>query len=161
LPHHLIYNPSLSPPPPPDCKNKNLFTFVFFVADAVPTVGPAGYINYTGNTHLPVMNQASTSNIGAGNENLLKLQVPLSDYHQQSAGRLARVGNPGAVSTGLRLSYEDDERNSSITSGSGSMASLPATMSCVDGFMAELDKESKEINFYLRLQVNIQCSSVL
>lgn len=88
---------------------------------------------------------------------MLKLQVPLSDYHQQSAGRLARVGNPGAVSTGLRLSYEDDERNSSITSGSGSMASLPATMSCVDGFMAELDKESKEINFYLRLQADQIC----
>lgn len=128
--------------------------------NAAPTVGPAGYCNYTGNTHLPVMNQARTSNIDAGTENLLKLQMSLNDYHQQNADRLVRVGNPSAVSTGLRLSYEDDEHNSSITSGSGSMTSLPTTMSSVDDLMAELDKENKEISYYLRVQVNIQCSFI-
>lgn len=107
------------------------------------------------------MNQARTSNIDAGTEKLLKLQMSLNDYHQQNADRLARVGNPSAVSTGLRLSYEDDEHNSSTTSGSGSMTSLPASMSSVDDLMAELDKENKEISYYLKLQVNIQCKCSL
>lgn len=123
-----------------------------FGSTAVPMVGPAGYCNYTGNTHLPVMNQSRTSNIDVGTEKLLKLQMSLNDYHQQNADRLAHVGNPSAVSTGLRLSYEDDEHNSSITSGSGSMTSLPTTMTSVDDLMAELDKENKEISYYLRLQ---------
>jgi E3 ubiquitin-protein ligase BOI-like protein len=79
--------------------------------------------------------------------------MSLNNYHQQDADQLARVGNPSAVSTGLRLSYEDDEHNSSITSGSGSMSSLPTTMSLVDDLMAEIDNENKEISYYLRLQV--------
>ncbi|KAG0531552.1 hypothetical protein BDA96_04G032300 [Sorghum bicolor] len=146
---------------PNQSQNQNQSQFLFsakaaplqlFGSAAVPTVGPAGYCNYSGNAHLPVMNQARTSNIDTGTEKLLKLQMSLNDYHQQNADRLARVGNPSAVSTGLRLSYEDDEHNSSITSGSASMTSLPTTMSSVDDLMAELDKENREISYYLRLQ---------
>lgn len=141
----------------PSCHTTEFFLIdICVIINAVPAVGPAGYCNYTGNTHLPVMNQARTTNIDAGTEKLLKLQMSLNDYHQQNADRLARVGNPSAVSTGLRLSYEDDEHNSSITSGSGSMTSLPTTMSSVDDLMAELDKENREISYYLKLQVNIQ-----
>ena len=145
----------------PSCHTTDFFLIdICVIINAVPAVGPAGYCNYTGNTHLPVMNQARTSNIDAGTEKLLKLQMSLNDYHQQNADRLARVGNPSAVSTGLRLSYEDDEHNSSITSASGSMTSLPTTMSSVDDLMAELDKENREISYYLRLQVNIQRSFI-
>lgn len=104
------------------------------------------------------MNQTRNANITRGDEkHLLKLQMSLSNYHQEEAGRLTHVGNPSAVSTGLRLSYEDDERNSSITSGSGSMSSLPTTMSFADDLMAQMDKENKEISHYLRLQVYIPC----
>ncbi|KAJ1277720.1 hypothetical protein BS78_04G025400 [Paspalum vaginatum] len=123
-----------------------------FGSTAVPAVGPAGYCNYSGNNPPSVMNQARNMNTDTANDKQLKLQMSLSNYLQQGADRLARVGNPSAVSTGLRLSYEDEEHNSSITSGSGSMSSLPATMSLVDDVMAELDKENKEISYYLRLQ---------
>ncbi|CAO2033792.1 unnamed protein product [Urochloa humidicola] len=122
-----------------------------FGSPAVPAVGPSGYINYTGNNHLSVMNQARNTDIETGNEKQLKLQMSLNNY-QRDADQLARFGNPSAVSTGLRLSYEDDEHNSSITSGSGSMSSLPTSMSLVDDLMAEIDKENKEISYYLRLQ---------
>ena len=96
------------------------------------------------------MNQARNTNIDTGNEKQLKLQMSLNNYHQQDADQLARAS---AVSTGLRLSYEDDEHNSSITSGSGSMSSLPTTTSLVDDLMAEIDKENKEISYYLKFQV--------
>uniref|UniRef100_A0A0A9DUK2 RING-type domain-containing protein n=1 Tax=Arundo donax TaxID=35708 RepID=A0A0A9DUK2_ARUDO len=123
-----------------------------FGSTAVPAVGPAGYCNYTGNNHLSVMNQARNTNIDTGDEKQLKLQMSLNNYHQQDAERLARLGNPSAVSTGLKLSYKDDEHNSSITSGSGSMSSLPTNMSFVDDLMAEMEKENKEISYCLRLQ---------
>jgi len=120
-----------------------------FGSPAFPAVGPSGYINYIGNNHFSVMNQARNTNIDTGNEKQLKLRMSLNNYHQQDADQLARAS---AVSTGLRLSYEDDEHNSSITSGSGSMSSLPTTTSLVDDLMAEIDKENKEISYYLRLQ---------
>ncbi|KAF8677133.1 hypothetical protein HU200_046600 [Digitaria exilis] len=123
-----------------------------FGGPAVPAVGPSGYINYIGSNHLPVMNQARNTEVETGNDKQLKLQMSLNSYQQNDAGQLVHVGNPSAVSTGLRLSYEDDERNSSITSGSGSMSSLPATAPLVDDLMAEIDKENKEISYYLRLQ---------
>ncbi|KAL6629216.1 hypothetical protein ACP70R_028981 [Stipagrostis hirtigluma subsp. patula] len=123
-----------------------------FGSTTAPVAGPSGYYNYTGNNHLSVMNQARNRNIDTGDEKQLKLQMSLNNYHQEDADRFAPVGHPSTVSTGLKLSYEDDERNSSITSGSGSMSSLPTTTSFADDFMAEMDKENKEISYYLRLQ---------
>ncbi|PAN03843.1 hypothetical protein PAHAL_1G024500 [Panicum hallii] len=159
--HLRSLHPSAAMEDPIQTQNQNQFLFnakstplqlQLFGSPAVPAVGPSGYINYTGNSHLSVTNQARNTNIDTGNEKQLKLQMSLNNYHQQDADQLARVGNPSAVSTGLRLSYEDDEHNSSITSGSGSMSSLPTTMSLVDDLMAEIDNENKEISYYLRLQ---------
>ncbi|XP_062224173.1 BOI-related E3 ubiquitin-protein ligase 1-like [Phragmites australis] len=152
-----------SPAPYPssamDNPNPNQFFFdaksaplQLFGSSTVPAVGPAGHCNHTGNNHLSVMNQARNTNIDRGDEKQLKLQMSLNNYHQEKADRLAQVGNPSAVSTGLRLSYEDDERNSSITSGSGSISSLPTTLSFVDDLKSEMDKENKEISYYLRHQ---------
>ncbi|TVU33540.1 hypothetical protein EJB05_25364 [Eragrostis curvula] len=158
---HLGSSPAPYPSNAMENPNQNQFLFdarsaprqlQLFGNPGVPAVSPAGYCNYTGNNHLSVMNQARNTNIDRGDEKQLKLQMSLNNYNQEEAGRLARVGNPSGVSTGLRLSYEDDERNSSITSGSGSMSSLPATMSFADDLMAEMDKENKEISYYLRLQ---------
>jgi E3 ubiquitin-protein ligase BOI and related proteins len=83
--------------------------------------------------------------------------MSLNNYHPEEAGQLARTGNPGAVSTGLRLSCEDDERNSSVTSGGGSLSSLTTAMPFADDLIAQLDKENKEMGYYLKLQVNIRC----
>jgi E3 ubiquitin-protein ligase BOI and related proteins len=122
---------------------------------AVPAVAPAGYYIYTGTNPLSVMNQARNASIDRGDDKQLKLQMSLNNCHPEEAGQLVRMGNPGAVSTGLRLSYEDDERNSSITSRGASLSSLPTTMSFADDLMAQMDKENKEMGHYLKLQVNI------
>ncbi|KAL6888557.1 hypothetical protein ACP4OV_009583 [Aristida adscensionis] len=118
----------------------------------VPMAGPAGYYNYNGNNYLSVMNQARNRNADTADGKQLKLQMSLNNYHQEDADQLAFIGHPSTVSTGLKLSYEDDEHNSSITSGSGSMSSLPTSTSFVDDFMAEVEKENKEISHYLSLQ---------
>lgn len=134
--------------------------YVHLIINAVPAVGTSGYYNYTGNNHLSVVNQARKTNSDTGDEKQLKLQISLNNFHLEDADRLACVGNPNAVSTGLRLSNEDDEWNSSITSGSGSMSSLPTMMSFVDELMAEMDKENKEVDCYFQTQVNIPCQFI-
>lgn len=123
-----------------------------FGSAAVPAVGSTGYYNYIANNHLSAMNQERNTNNDVGHEKQLNLQMSLNYFPVENLDRLARIGNPSAVSTGLRLSYENNE-HTSITSGSGNMSSLPIMASFVDEVMAELDKENKEFNCYFGLQV--------
>ncbi|WOH16545.1 hypothetical protein DCAR_0936101 [Daucus carota subsp. sativus] len=61
------------------------------------------------------------------------------------------VQNP--VSTGLRLSYDDDERNSSVTSASGGMtASPPVILSLEENLLNELNQQKKEFDQYIKIQ---------
>ncbi|EOY20744.1 SBP family protein [Theobroma cacao] len=69
------------------------------------------------------------------------------------AGQPRSVLNPNPVSTGLRLSYEEDERNSSVTSVSGNVTtSLPVMLSLGDNLKAEIDRQKEEFDYYVRLQ---------
>ncbi|PON82560.1 hypothetical protein TorRG33x02_216450 [Trema orientale] len=69
------------------------------------------------------------------------------------ADRSASIPNPNPVSTGLRLSYDDDERNSSVTSASGSMTGAPSIIySLGDNVRTELDRQKEEFDQYLRIQ---------
>ncbi|XP_015689490.1 BOI-related E3 ubiquitin-protein ligase 1-like [Oryza brachyantha] len=123
-----------------------------FGGSAVPAVGSVGYHNYIANNHLSAMNQERNTNNDVGHEKLLNLQMSLNNFPVENAGRFARIGNPSAVSTGLRLSSDNNE-HTSITSGNGSMPSIPVMASFVDEVMTELDKENKEFNYYFELQV--------
>uniref|UniRef100_A0ACD5TC64 Uncharacterized protein n=1 Tax=Avena sativa TaxID=4498 RepID=A0ACD5TC64_AVESA len=111
-------------------------------------VGTSGYYNYNGNINMPVMNQVRKTSDYTVDEKKLKLQMSLNNY----ADGLACTGNSSVVSTGLKLSYEDNERNSCITSGSGSM-SLPTTTPFVNDIMTEMEKGNKEIDHYFKTQV--------
>lgn len=84
-----------------------------------------------------------------------KLQISLnSNICQEEADRSASIPKPNPVSTGLRLSYDDDERNSSVTSASGSMtAAPPIILSLGDNIRAELDRQKEEFNQYIKIQV--------
>lgn len=74
--------------------------------------------------------------------------------HDES-DRAASIPIQNPVSTGLRLSYDDDERNSSITSASGSMtASPPIILSLGDNLMDELDRQKEEFDQYIKIQVH-------
>ncbi|XP_047076273.1 E3 ubiquitin-protein ligase BOI-like [Lolium rigidum] len=111
-------------------------------------VGTSGYYNFNGNNNLSVMNQARKTGNYTVDEKQLKLQMSLNNY----ADGLACTGNSSVVSTGLKLSYEDNERNSCITSGSGSM-SLTSTTPFVNDIMKEMEKGNKEIDHYFKIQM--------
>ncbi|KAK1376570.1 E3 ubiquitin-protein ligase BOI [Heracleum sosnowskyi] len=69
------------------------------------------------------------------------------------ADQVASIPIQNPVSTGLRLSYDDDERNSSLTSGSGSMAASPPILSCLgDNLRNELERQEEEFNHYIKIQ---------
>lgn len=57
------------------------------------------------------------------------------------------------VSTGLKLSCDDDEHKSSVTSASGStMQNLPAIFSLGDNVRSEIDRQKVEFDHYIRIQ---------
>jgi len=84
-----------------------------------------------------------------------RLQISLNyNVNQKDADRLASIQNPNPVSTGLRLSYDDDEHNSSVTSASGSMTATPSIiLSLGDNIRTELDRQQEELDQYIKLQV--------
>ncbi|XP_075496544.1 E3 ubiquitin-protein ligase BOI-like [Primulina tabacum] len=65
----------------------------------------------------------------------------------------ASIFNKNPVSAGLRLSYDDDERNSTLSSASGSMtigsSILPSLHVDVE---RELNQNGKELEHYMRIQ---------
>ncbi|OMO80181.1 S-ribonuclease binding protein, SBP1, pollen [Corchorus olitorius] len=83
-----------------------------------------------------------------------KLQISLNyNMCQEEADRSASIPNPNAVSTGLRLSYDDDERNSSVTSASGSMTQGQSMiLSLGDNIRSELDRQKEEFDQYIKIQ---------
>ncbi|XP_050208033.1 probable BOI-related E3 ubiquitin-protein ligase 2 isoform X2 [Mercurialis annua] len=83
-----------------------------------------------------------------------KLQISLNyNICQDEVDRSGSVPNPNAVSTGLRLSYDDDERNSSVTSASGSMTAPPSIlMSLGENIKTELDRQKEEFDQYIKIQ---------
>ncbi|XP_027360740.1 probable BOI-related E3 ubiquitin-protein ligase 3 isoform X2 [Abrus precatorius] len=83
-----------------------------------------------------------------------RLQISLNyNVCQDDVDRLASIPNPNPVSTGLRLSYDDDERNSSVTSASGSMTVTPSIiLSLGDNIKTELDRQQEELDQYIKLQ---------
>lgn len=88
-----------------------------------------------------------------------RLQISLNynvcqDEPDQSASIPNRNPNPNPVSTGLRLSYDDDEPNSSVTSASGSMTGAPSIiLSLGDNIRTEFDRQKEELDQYIKLQV--------
>ncbi|KAL2547013.1 SBP (S-ribonuclease binding protein) family protein [Forsythia ovata] len=69
------------------------------------------------------------------------------------ADRLRSILNQNPVSTGLRLSYDDYDHNSTITSGSGSMmASSSIISSLSNDVKTEFDRQNEELENYIRIQ---------
>lgn len=76
----------------------------------------------------------------------------MNNVYQDDADLSAKIPNTNPVSTGLRLSYDDDEHNSSVTSASGSMTTLPVISSLDDSVRTEIDRQKEEFDHYIRLQ---------
>ncbi|KAJ4827815.1 hypothetical protein Tsubulata_026152 [Turnera subulata] len=113
-------------------------------------------VNYFGNEHTatPILrhNKRGRETEDFGRQQ--KLQISLNyNICQDEADRSASIPNPNAVSTGLRLSYDDDERNSSVTSASGSMVAAPSMMlSLGDNIRTELDRQKEEFDQFIKIQ---------
>lgn len=86
-----------------------------------------------------------------------KLHISLnSNICLDEADRSASIPKPNLVSTGLRLSYDDDEHNSSVTSASGNLNTAPPIiLSLGDNVRTELDRQKEEIDQYIKIQVDL------
>ncbi|KAL4570187.1 hypothetical protein LXL04_025838 [Taraxacum kok-saghyz] len=83
-----------------------------------------------------------------------KLQISLNhNFYNNDDIAPSTIPNPHHVSTGLKLSYDDEERNSSITSASASMTLAPSIMSSFgDSISTELERHKDEFERYLIIQ---------
>ncbi|XP_004489827.1 E3 ubiquitin-protein ligase BOI isoform X2 [Cicer arietinum] len=83
-----------------------------------------------------------------------RLQLSLNyNIFEDNVDRSKSILNPNYVSTGLRLSYDDDELNSSVTSASGKItATSSIILSFGDNIRTELDRQQEELDQYIKLQ---------
>ncbi|MCD9642738.1 hypothetical protein HAX54_029680 [Datura stramonium] len=120
------------------------------------TVGCSGYpVSHTVNEH-PSAALRPTKKVRDVEPNCSrqKLQISLNNnFGQNELDQAGSILNPITVSTGLRLSYEEKERNSSVTSAPENMkAALPAPLPIDSGFKYEIDRQREEFDHYVKVQ---------
>lgn len=125
-----------------------------------PVGNSIGPLNYTRKDHTTNMDRSAKRFREAESfSREQKHPLTLSDkIYPDEAGHSGSIFNPNPVSTGLKLSYEEDEHNSSVTSASESMtAALPLILSLGDNFKTEFDRQKEEFDHYIRIQVISLC----
>ena len=131
------------------------FSFELFTVPVGCTVDP---VNYFGNEHnSSVVRSNKRVREAEDLSRQQKLQISLNyNMCQDEVDRSASIPNHNPVSTGLRLSYDDDEHNSSVTSASGSMTATPSILlSLNDNIRSELERQKEEFDQYIKIQVCI------
>ncbi|XP_004236214.1 BOI-related E3 ubiquitin-protein ligase 1 [Solanum lycopersicum] len=120
------------------------------------TVGCSGYpISHNVNDHPSVaLRPTKRARDVEPNYSQQKLQISLNNnFGQNEVDQAGSILNPITVSTGLRLSYEEKERNSSVTSApENTKASLPARLPIDSGFKYEIDRQREEFDHYMKVQ---------
>ncbi|KAL3511308.1 hypothetical protein ACH5RR_030709 [Cinchona calisaya] len=90
-----------------------------------------------------------------------KLQISLNNNAYHKVVDRARIPNQNPVSTGLRLSYDDEERNSSVTSANGSMTAASSLMwSVSEGIRTEFVRQNEELDQYIKSQEEYRSKGV-
>ncbi|KAI3499433.1 hypothetical protein L1887_35233 [Cichorium endivia] len=110
-------------------------------------------INFVGNEHAtPSSRPIKRAREPAHMSTQQKLHISLNNnFCQDDAGFTTM--NPNPVSTGLKLSYEEDERNSSVTSISENLKSLhPVTHSLTNTIKLEMNRQKELLDHYVKLQ---------
>lgn len=121
----------------------------------VPATRNVDPVNYSGRErNSPVFRSNKRPREAEANLMQKKLQISLNqNFYNEESDRPSTIPNPHAVSTGLKLAYDDEERNSSITSASGSMTAAPSIMSSFgDSVTTELDRHNEELERYIMIQ---------
>lgn len=132
--------------------NSNALPQLQLFGDVGCSVGPS---KFTGNQHAttverPVKRSREVESISRQE----KHHISLNDkVHQDEGGQHCSIMNPNPVSTGLRLSYEDDEHNSSVTSACENISgAIPHILSLGDNLKLEIDRQKEEFDQYMRIQ---------
>ncbi|CAL9214448.1 unnamed protein product [Arabidopsis halleri] len=118
------------------------------------TVDP---VNYFANDNLvpmirPNKRGREAESISNNIQRQQKLQMSLNYNHNNISVR-EEVRKENLVSTGLRLSYDDDERNSSVTSASGGIvAASPIFQSLDDSLRIDLHRQKDELDQFIKIQ---------
>ncbi|KAL7596386.1 hypothetical protein Lser_V15G31381 [Lactuca serriola] len=131
----------------------------------VPTTYHVDPVNYSGREHNnPAFRPNKRSREVETNLMQKKLLISLNQkLYNEESDHPSSIPNPHTVSTGLKLSYDDEERISLITSASGSMTGAAPLMSSFgDTFTTELDRQNEELERYIMLQKEVsQLQSVI
>ncbi|KAL0336134.1 UNVERIFIED_CONTAM: hypothetical protein Sradi_4825300 [Sesamum radiatum] len=121
----------------------------------LPAEFHANPVNYIGNNHgTPFLLPNKCVRDDEAITRQQKLQISLNNRtFPDEADRKVSILNQNPVSTGLRLSYDDDERNSSITSGSGSLTAASSVFSSLSNdIRRELDQQKEEVDQFIKSQ---------
>ncbi|KAI3785778.1 hypothetical protein L1987_44903 [Smallanthus sonchifolius] len=112
-------------------------------------------VNFVGNEHVmassrPIKRAHDPEPVSAQQ----KLHMSLNNnFCQEDVGLNRNNMNPNYVSTGLKLSYEEDERNSSVTSVNENLKALnPATHSFTNSIKLEMGRQKELIDHYIKVQ---------
>ncbi|KAI3726967.1 hypothetical protein L1987_66774 [Smallanthus sonchifolius] len=106
-------------------------------------------VNFVGNEHAmassrPIKRARDLEPVSAQQKN---------NFFQQDVGLNRNNKNVNHVSTGLKLSYEEDERNSSVTYVNENLKALhPATHSLTNSIKLEMGRQKELIVHYIKVQ---------
>ncbi|KAI4336155.1 hypothetical protein L6164_014720 [Bauhinia variegata] len=114
----------------------------------LPVGCSVGSLNYVGDENNPMMEPIKKGMEVGPLSRQPKHPISLnSKSFQDEVGRSGYA--PILVSTGLKLSYEEDEHNSSV-SCEGLKVALPIISSFGDNLMPEIDQQKEELDFYMK-----------
>ncbi|KAK4357524.1 hypothetical protein RND71_023134 [Anisodus tanguticus] len=113
------------------------------------TADPVNYFVNEQSTPLIRHNKRGREAEGVSRQQKLQISLNHNLIHDDTE-RPANVPAQNPVSTGLKLSFDDDEQpNSSVTSASGSM-NASVIMSLGDNIKTEMERQKKEFDQYLK-----------
>ncbi|XP_059641827.1 E3 ubiquitin-protein ligase BOI-like [Cornus florida] len=116
--------------------------------------GNVNPLNYIGNEHATTTNLLKRGREPEPLSRRQKVQISFNNkFYKDEAAHTGSILNSNPVSTGLKLSYEEDERNSTVTSTDESMKGvLPGTLSHGNILKIEIDQQKEDFDHYIRVQ---------
>lgn len=122
-------------------------------------------VNYFANDNLAPMirhnsKRGRETEINNNIQRQQKLQISLNYNYNNNSVVQDEVPKQNLVSTGLRLSYDDDERNSSVTSANGSITT-PVFQSLGDNFGLYLDRQKDDLDQFIKFRVLILSAKLM